>query len=176
MKHALVLLAALGVGMATPAQAERLDIDHRLYAPLHAAMENPREGTIFYDASQPGRLFDRILVRGTSAEHDWTEALELLVTRRNGKAKTPQDWLAGFQPASESACPATLSNLSADITSLTFALEAPPCPAGAPLTALYRVVLGRKSAYLVSAKVKGAMSATQREQWLALLASAHLSD
>lgn len=173
MKRALIVLSALAA--AAPARAERLDIDHRLYPPLHAAMEHPQEGTVYYDASQPGRLFDRILVQGSSAERDWSEALELLVTRRDPKLKTPQDWLAGFQPAGESPCPATLSHLSADTTSLTFSLEAPPCPAGPPLTGLYRVVLGRKSVYLVSAKLKGVMSPGQRDQWLALLASAKLA-
>ena len=175
MKQALALGAVLLTCAATPARAERLDIDHRLYSPLHAVMENAQDGAVYYDASQPGRVFDRIMVRGTSAAGDWTEALEILVVRRAAQLKTPQDWVASFRPDAESACPARVSNLAGDASSMTFALDAPACAGGPALTGLYRVVLGRKSVYVVSAKQKGAMSATQREQWLALLGSAKLS-
>ncbi|HEY6871028.1 MAG TPA: hypothetical protein VI199_14835 [Novosphingobium sp.] len=175
MKQALALGAVLLACAAAPARAEKLDIDHRLYSPLHAVMENATDGTVYYDASQPGRVFDRIMVRGSSAERDWTEALEILVIRRAAQFKTAQDWLATFRPDSESACPARLSSLAADDSSMTFALDAPACASGPALTGLYRVVLGRKSIYVVSAKLKGAMTPSQREQWLALLGSAKLS-
>ena len=181
MKHGPLLMAArpmvvacalLSAGMA---QAERLDIDHRLYAPLHAAIEQPREGSVFYQASPSGRQFDRILVHGTSAEHDWTEALELVVTPRKSERKTPQEWLAAFQTASESSCPANVTLLDEDDSSITFSLDAPPCSTGTPLSGLYRVIYGRKTVYVVSAKLKGQMRAEQRQQWLGLLNSAKLA-
>ena len=175
MKPAMLLLAVPALLAATSAQAERLDIDHRLYAPLHAAMEQPHDGTVFYQASPSGAVFDRILIAGTSAQSDWTEALELVTVPRKGQARTPQDWLAAFRPQRESACPARVSVLGQDETSLTFALDAPVCAAGPPLTGLYRVIYGRRTIYLVGAKLKGAMSPAQREQWLALLGSAHLA-
>lgn len=175
MKQALFAMALIGSLAATSARAEKLDIDHRLYPPLSAAMEHPQEGTIYYDASRQGRVFDRILVRGTSAERDWQEALEFLAAPRKGPARTPQEWFAAFRPESESPCPAQVTRLGEDATSLTFELKAPACQGTTPLTGLYRVVYGRKTIYLVGAKYRGTMSATQREQWLALLNSAHLS-
>ncbi|MBC2660652.1 hypothetical protein H7F50_02730 [Novosphingobium flavum] len=169
------LLALIGLMTAAAAQAERLDIDHRLYAPLHAAMEQPHEGSIFYQASPSGRQFDRILVNGTSAEHDWTEALELVVVPRKGERKPPQEWFAAFQAASESTCPANVTVLGEDESSITFSLDAPPCSTGTPLSGLYRVIYGRKTVYVVSAKLKGQMPADQRQQWLGLLNSAKLA-
>lgn len=175
MRHACQLLAACCALLASAAGAERLDLDHRLYPPLHEAMEHPHQGTVFFDANTPGRVFDRIVVTGTSAEHDWTEALELLVTPRKTPRLTPQAWLAGFRPDRESLCPAQITPIGQDENSLTFALEASACPQGPGLSGLYRVVVGRKTVYLVSAKLKGTMSPSQREQWLAVLQSARLS-
>ncbi|MDE2619355.1 MAG: hypothetical protein KGL54_04240 [Sphingomonadales bacterium] len=171
----MLLLAAPALLAASAAQAERLDIDHRLYAPLHAAMEQPHDGTVFYQASPSGAVFDRILITGTSAQNDWTEALELVTVPRKSQAKTPQAWLAGFRPQQESNCPARISVIGEDEISLTFSLDAPACAGGQPLNGLYRVIYGRKTVYLVGAKLKGAMSPAQSEQWLALLASAHLA-
>ena len=175
MKHALPVLAALAALPATTAHAERLDIDHRIYAPLHAAMENAHDGTVFFLASPSGRVLDRILVAGTSAERDWSEALELVVIPRKSEQKTPQAWLAAFRPEHESTCPARLTPLGEDQNSVTFALESTPCAAGAALSGLYRVVYGRKSVYVVGAKLKGMMSPAQRAQWLAVLQSARLA-
>lgn len=175
MKHILLLFsAALGL-VASAAHAERLELDHRIYPPLNAAMDNQHDGTIFYDASQRGRVFDRILVVGTSAETNWTEALELLITPRNARARTPAEWYSTFRPKGESLCPGKVTMLGQDETSLTFSLEAPACAAGPSLTGLYRVVYGRKTVYLVGAKYKGEMNPQQRDQWLALLASARLA-
>ena len=175
MRHGLALLTAFFGLAAMPAGAERLSLDHRLYPPLQAAMDNPHEGSVFYDESKAGRVLDRILVSGRSAERDWSEALELVVLARKGLAQTPQEWMVGFQPGRESPCPAQLSQLGEDGQSLTFALEASPCAGSQGLSALYRVVYGRKSVFVISAKYKGTMSAAQRQQWLALLGSARLS-
>lgn len=175
MKHAHVLIALLGLSAASAAGAERLDIDHRLYSPLSSALERPHDGSVFYQASPTGRILDRILVRGTSAEHDWTEALELVTVPRKSERKTPQEWFAAFQAASESTCPANVTVLGEDENSITFSLDAPPCATGTPLSGLYRVIYGRKTVYVVSAKLKGTMAADQRQQWLGLLNSAKLA-
>jgi len=181
MKHGIIQRVMVPVAMvlgmlgAGNAHAEKLEVDHRIYPPLKAALDNPNDNTVYFDSSRSGRLFDRILVAGNSAEHDWTEALELVVTRRDARARTPAEWLSRFRPGKESVCPAAVSLLAQDDASVTFALTAPDCSAGPPLTGLYRVFYGRKSVYLIGAKYKGAMTTTQREQWLALLASARLA-
>lgn len=176
MKHGTALaLATACLLTTTAAHAERLDIDHRLYPPLHEAMEHPDEATVYYDASKRGRVFDRILVRGTSAQRDWTEALELLVAPRDAALASPEAWFRSFQPSAETKCPGTISVLGQDEASLTFSLEAPACHGAPALSGLYRVVYGRKAVYLVGAKQKGAMAPDQRQQWLALLASARLA-
>ena len=51
MRHGLALLTAFFGLAAMPAGAERLSLDHRLYPPLQAAMDNPPEGSVFYDES-----------------------------------------------------------------------------------------------------------------------------
>ena len=175
MKLGMPLIALFCALTAMPARAERLDIDHRLYPPLHVAMDNPHEGSVFYDASKPGRIFDRILVVGVSAVDDWTEALELLVVPRRGPLTSPQLWFDAFRPESESPCPARVTRLNEDAASLTFSLEAPACPAGGALSALYRVFYGRRTIYLVSAKFKGVMRESQRSQWLDLLNAAKVA-
>ena len=181
MKHGIIqrafvpaVLALSGLG-AGAAHAEKLEFDYRIYPPLKAAMDNQGDDTVYFDNTQPGRMFDRILVVGKSAETDWIEALELVVTRRDAKARSPDEWYRKFRPAAETACPGNVAVLTRDDKSLTFALDATPCTGGTPLTALYRVFYGRKSVYVVGAKYKGKMAPTQREQWLALLASVHLS-
>jgi len=168
-------LPAAALLSAAPAAAERLDIDHRLYAPLHAAMESPTDQTLLYE-QQATRVFDRILIAGTSASSDWREALEISVYARPRGLDRPDQWLAAFSPASESTCPAAVHELARDANSLTFALDAQPCATGTRLTGLYRVVLGRRSVYLVGAKLKGEMAAEQRAQWLSVLASARLAN
>ena len=167
--------AAAAVLSATPAAAERLDIDYRLYAPLNAAMESPTDQTLLYE-QQASRVFDRILIAGTSATSDWREALEISVYARPRRLERLDQWMAAFSPASESTCPAAVHELTRDAMSITFALDAQPCASGPRLSGLYRVVLGRRSVYLIGAKLKGEMTAEQRTQWLTVLASAKLGN
>lgn len=176
MKVYRVFVWAMVLALAAPVAAEKLEMDHRLYPPLHAAMDSTAEETIYFDARTPGRVFDRVLINGRSAERDWTEALEITVLRRDKRLKDPAEWYRSFRAGDESTCPAEARELGRDRVSVTFAVEAPACATGPGLTGLYRVVLGAKSVYLVSAKVKGPMAAEPRAQWLAVLASAHLSN
>lgn len=175
MKRKYIALAvAVGAFAAGGARAERLELDRRLHAGLHAALERGDEDAVYFDASNPQRIFDRILIRGRSAERDWSEALELVTYTRERALPRPEDWYRAFPVAGESPCPVTTVILGRDAQSLTFAVEGPACRAGPAFTGLYRVIYGKRTAYLAAGKVKGAMSAAQRAEWLALLASAHL--
>jgi hypothetical protein len=166
----LLIFAATG---ASAAQAEKLDLDHRLHAGLHAALENAGEETVYYTADA-GRIFDRILIKGRSAERDWTEALELVTWPRDRALPDPAAWYRAFPVANETPCPTRSEVLAQDATSLTFAVESAPCPAGAAFTGLYRVFYGKRTVYLAAGKLKAPMTADQRKEWLALLASAHV--
>lgn len=168
---AIALILTIQAGAA---QAEKFELDHRLHKALHEAIEHPSDETVFYDPSNPARLFDRILITGKSAERDWQEALELVVLKRDRKLHHPADWYGAFPAAGESACPARSTILARDETSLTFALEAQPCATGPAFTGLYRVFYGKKSVYLAAGKYKGVMTPDQRAEWLALLASARV--
>lgn len=160
---------------AAPLNAERLDLDHRLHAGLHKALEQNNADAIYYDTSKPGAVFDRILIRGKSAERDWTEALELVTYTRNRKLPAPMAWFRAFDAKGETPCPAAKTVLARDDLSVTFGLRAAACPAGPALEGVYRVLYGKRTVYLAAGKVRGAMSDAERAEWLALLASANIA-
>ena len=58
--------------MSAPVSAERLNFDHRLYAPLKAVFDDNRNEMITYDNSNPRYVIDRIAIQGKSAA-DWTD-------------------------------------------------------------------------------------------------------
>lgn len=172
-KVLIALSAPVALAWGTTASAEKLNLDHRLYAPLNAAVMGGGDEAVFFDDSNPNRVLDRILVRGTSAERNWTEALELIVLPRNRSA-SPRDWYQAFRPDAESPCANHSNLLGSDDQSLTFSVETPACASGPAFTGLYRVVYGKRTIYLVGAKYKGVMTPDQRQQWLALLATASI--
>jgi len=175
MHQAILPAAVLAVLCATPARAEKLELDHRLYTPLHQAMEKHGEGTVHFETRPGGGLFDRILVRGESAESNWDEALELLVAPRKPRTLTAQQWYTQFKPSRETKCPAAVSLIEETEAAVTFSVDAPACGAGPGLTGLYKVATGKTTLYLVAAKAKGVMTAEQRRSWLGVLASARVS-
>ncbi|MBC2666601.1 hypothetical protein H7F51_13840 [Novosphingobium flavum] len=168
------LIALLALGAASSAHAEKLELDRRLHLALNAALDRGGDDAVYFDASNPNRIFDRILIEGRSAERDWTEALELVTYVRDRALPDAAAWQRAFPAAGESACPASTTVLAQDDKSVTFAVEAPPCAVGPAFTGLYRVIYGKRTVYLAAGKRKAVMSPAQRAEWLALLASAHL--
>jgi hypothetical protein len=162
------------LALATPARAERMLFDHHLDARIGAVLDSGRKEMIRYDSSNPAYVFDRIAIEGTSAEN-WTEALEIIV-RTPGKAvRSPGDWVRQISAPAAAACPAEVTPLAEDATSWTVMRRSPACAGNPAETALYRVVAGRKSLFLLGARYKGAMPPETHARWLSILASARIS-
>ena len=167
------LLPLLFVAMPGAAFAEKLTFDHRTYPPLVAVLDSGRAEMIRFNDSNPKYVTDRIAVQGTSVDH-WTEALDIIVRLRKKNMDTPSDWANQIQLEAMAKCPSIFTTITQDETSLTFERHSTGCPSGAAQTGLYRIVAGNKSLYLLNPLVMGEMPEAARQQWLALLASAHL--
>ncbi|MEO6718366.1 MAG: hypothetical protein ABIM50_14115 [Novosphingobium sp.] len=166
----LLVLAFPGTAIA-----EKLTFDHRTYPPLAAVLDSGRTEMIRFNDSNPKYVTDRIAVQGTSVDH-WTEALDIIVRLRKKNMNSASDWAGEIQQAATRLCPSTFTTIAQDETSLTFERKSSGCPAGTPLTGLYRIVAGRKSMYMLNSLAMGEMSASARQQWLNLFATAHLDN
>lgn len=175
MKVRLAILFALPLLAASPARAERLLFDHRLYPQIGAVLDSGRKEMVIFDDRNPKYVFDRIAIQGTSAEN-WTEALEIIVRTPEKGVKSPSDWVRQIGAATSASCASQITPLVEDESSLTFMRQAPACAGAPPETALYRIVAGRKSLFLLGARYKGTMDQTMRDRWLSVLASARVAN
>lgn len=167
------LAAALLVLMASPAHAEKLTFDHRLYPPLKAALDSGDAAKVDYNNANPRYVVDRIAVRGASA-NDWQEALEIIARTPAKGMSSAADWMAELRRGADKACPNAVTTLTEDPASVTFERQSQPCKAERAPFALYRVVAGKRSLFLLAVLSKVPLSAEARAEWLALLASAHI--
>ena len=169
------LAPLLVLALPSAANAEKLTFDHRTYPPLAAVLDSGRSEMIRFNDSNPKYVTDRIAIQGTSVDH-WTEALDIIVRLRKSGMQTAADWAGQIQQAARARCASTFTTIAEDANSLTFERRSSTCPAGMPLTGLYRIVAGRKSLFMLNSLAMGELSATARQQWLDLLATAHLDD
>lgn len=167
------LAAALLVLLATPAHAEKLTFDHRLYPPLKAVLDSGDATKVDYNAANPRYVVDRIAVRGASAS-DWQEALEIIARTPAKGMTSAADWLAELRARAARTCPAAIAILAEDAASVTAERQAPSCTDDRAPFALYRAVAGKRSLFLLAVLSKQPLDASARAQWLALLASAHI--
>ena len=167
------LLPLLLAAMPGAAFAEKLTFDHRTYPALVAVLDSGRAEMIRFNDSNPKFVTDRIAVQGTSVDH-WTEALDIIVRLRKKNMNTPSDWASEIQQRATAKCPSTFTTIAQDETSLTFERRSTGCPSGTPRSGIYRIVAGTKSLYLLNPLAMDEIPETTRQQWLALLASAHL--
>ena len=166
----LLLLAVSGA-----AYAEKLTFDHRTYPPLAAVLDSGRSEMIRYNDSNPKYVTDRIAVQGSSVDN-WTEALDIIVRLRSSKMNSAGDWAGQIQRAASARCSSTFATIAQDETSITFERRSSACPAGTPLTGLYRIVTGRKSLFMLNSLAMGDMTASQRQQWLNLFGTARVDN
>jgi hypothetical protein len=113
-------------------------------------------------------------VRGRSPQN-WDEVLEILIKPRPRQLTEPGQWLAEFRQAQDATCPSEWQVIAQDDISITFTRNAAHCAALRGQQRIYRAVLGNREVFLLGGFVRGEMSQADREQWLAVLASAHLA-
>jgi hypothetical protein len=159
--------------LAAPAQAEKLTFDHRLHPPLKQVLDSGNRAMVAYDDRNPRYVIDRIAVTGKSAEQ-WTEALEIIARTPTRQVKSAADWLAELRGRADRTCPNRVAVIAQDDNSVTVERHSPNCPAERAPNALYRIVAGKRSLFLLSVLSKRELAGPDRRQWLALLASAHL--
>jgi hypothetical protein len=174
VKLRAAILFGLSMLASNPAHAEKMLFDHQLYPQIGAVLDSGRKEMVIFDDRNPKYVFDRIALQGTSAEN-WTEALEIIVRMPEKTVKSPSDWVQQIS-ASTTACASQITPIAEDATSLTFMRQAPACAAAPAETALYRIVAGRKSLFLLAARFKGTMDPAMRERWLSVLASARIAN
>jgi hypothetical protein len=167
----ILLLATL----SAPAFAERLNFDHRIYPPLKAVFDQNRKEMIDFDNSKPGVVIDRVAIQGTSASN-WTEALDIIVRTPNRDIKTADDWFSEIRAKAVKSCPSEFAIIAKDLNSLTFSRRSTKCGKDKVQFALYRIISGQRSMFLLNAINRADMTAQAQKQWLELLSSAQLAD
>lgn len=158
---------------ASPAHAERLQFDHRLYPPLKEALDSGDAAKVDFNNKNPARLVDLIVIKGKSTR-EWSEALEIISITRPADVATARDWMAVIERQAQTHCPATFALLAEDANSVTFERRSPHCPAERASLGIYRLVAGKRSWFQLAVLATGELDALSRQQWLALLQSAHL--
>jgi hypothetical protein len=167
----VILLSAL----SSPALAERLNFDHRLYPPLKTVFDQDRKDMIAFDNSNPKYVVDRIVTQGKSAS-DWTEALDIISRVVGRDMKTADDWYAEIRAKAQKACASQFTMIARGENSVTFSRRSTNCGKDKVQFALYRVVAGQRSLFLLNAINRSDISEQARQQWLALLESARLAN
>ena len=168
----LALFAGLLL-VAAPALAEKLVFDHRLSPPLKAVLDSGDAATIDFNNANPRNIIDVIAVRGKSAQ-DWSEALVIIARTPDRKVNSAGGWAAELQREAQRKCSSTFTELARDEISITYERRSVGCPAGYPVTALYRAIAGKHSLFMLAVLVKDDLNEKSRQQWLALMSSAHL--
>jgi hypothetical protein len=174
MKFRCLPLLALAL-LSAPLAAERLHFDHRLYPALKAVFDEKRDEMIAYDNRNPAYVIDRIAVQGKSASN-WTEALDIIARTPTKDVATVDDWRGEIEQKVRKACASTFETVARDDFSITFSRRSTNCGADKVQVALYRIVKGPKSLFLLNPIFRGEMDDMMRQQWLALLASARLEN
>ncbi|NBW75265.1 MAG: hypothetical protein EBR34_05630 [Sphingomonadaceae bacterium] len=168
------LRLALFVGtllLAAPANAERLKFDHRLSPPLKAVFDGGDPAMIDFNDKNPRYVTDLIAIQGKSAK-DWIEALLIVARTPDKKVRTVAEWVAELQAEGQRRCASQFRTLAEDPASTTFERRSSGCASGYPPVALYRVVAGKNSLFLLGFLHKAEPSPQEEEQWRAVLASA----
>jgi hypothetical protein len=173
MRFVRLLLLPVVLCLANPAHAEKLVFDHRLYPPLRQVLDSGASDKVLYDASNPKYVIDRIIVRGETAR-EWTEQVEIIARTPGRGMRTADDWAAELQRRADRACPNRITEVARDANALTLERRSEPCPAEAAPFAVYRIVAGKRSLFLLAVISKVALAEAQRREWLALLASARI--
>lgn len=167
--HLATLLGAML--LTSPLQAERLKFDHRLSPQLKAVFDSGDPDKIDFNDSNPHYVTDLVAIEGKSAK-DWTEALLIVARTPDKKVRTVNEWVSELQGESQRRCASEFRTVAQDLASVTFERHSTGCAAGYPPVALYRVVAGKQSLFLLGFLRKAEPSAQIMQEWQAVLASA----
>lgn len=178
LKQSLIRRLRLGaflvlLGLASPALAERLSFDHRLVPALKAVLDSGNGAMIDFNGSNPSHVTDVIAIRGRSAK-DWDEALVIVARAPGSKVRTASDWLEELRKEARWRCSSELKVLEQGERTIVFERQAPKCPGSYPRNALYLVVQGKSSLFLLAVLSRDELSAKSRAEWLALFESTQL--
>lgn len=161
------------LALAGPAWAEKLSFDHRLVPALKAALDSGNAAMIDYDGSNPRYITDVIAVRGRSAK-DWDEALVIIARAPGAKVRTAAQWLDELRGDARRRCGVDLAVLSQDARTILAERRADKCPGSYPRNAIYLIVQGKGSLFMLAVLSRDDLDAASRGQWLAMLQSAHI--
>lgn len=167
------LLAALLAVSAVPALADKLAFDHRLYPPLYAVFESGDADMINFNDKNSAYVVDLVVVRGKSTRN-WTEAMVIIARSPDKRVRTAAGWVEELKAQAQAECASTFEIITQDENSITFIRRSQGCRSGYPATAIYRVVQGSTSLFLLGAMSKDGFTPDSQRGWLALLASARL--
>jgi hypothetical protein len=168
-----LFLCALAALTAVPAEAEKLSFDHRLAPALKNVLDAGDPAMIDFNDKNPKYVTDLIAVRGKSAR-DWREAL-LIVARTPQKAvRTAGEWVAEIEADVARKCQGGITRLAEDAQSITLERRSTGCPKNYPPVAIYKVVGGKRSLFMLAVLAKDDLSETARKQWRAMLDSAQI--
>ena len=99
----------------------------------------------------------------------------IIIARSPGPlVRTAVQWKAELEGQALEECPSTFATIAQDDISITFERSSTSCRPGYPATAIYRIVQGQKSLFLLGVMSKDGITADARRGWLALFASARL--
>ena len=166
-------LAIAALFLSSPLLADKLVFDHRGYQPLKEAFESNNGDLIAFNNKNPAYVTDLVVVRGKSTK-SWTEAMIIIARKPDAKVMAPADWMAELQRQAEAQCPSRFAVLQQDETSITLERQSQGCPSGYPANALYRIVQGKPSLFLLGAMSKDGFTPEARKAWLGVFASARL--
>jgi hypothetical protein len=172
MKFRLAAFTALLL-VATPALAERLLFDHRLSPPLVAVLAAKDPAMINYNDKNPRYVTDLIVVRGRSASN-WTEALLIVARTPDRKVRIATDWLAELRAEAAKRCASEIKVLAEEANSLLIERHSTGCKGDYPPIAMYRVVAGPRSLFMLAVLSREELTDESRRQWRALLESARI--
>lgn len=171
MRSVLFAVAAL---LATPAHAERMLVDYRLYPPLQTALQNQDDNVYFEQSKNPKFTLDRIKIQGPSLDA-WQEVIEFVIVPRKKSLTVPLDWFQSFQSGENKTCPSIWEVLGSDQTSIMFSRTGAKCKELAGQTRIYRALLGQKSVFIVGGSYRGDLSPDMRAQWIKLFETATIA-
>lgn len=168
----LVCAGAWFLLLSLPAVAENIRFQFDAYQKLGDSMLGKERPPIVYtEDKSPVYLLMRFVVDGVS-ETEWTEALEVINTRRKDMPKTVAAWYDQFRAQGEASCPSEWVTLEESAKSLAFERKSLACPPHEAQHAVYKVLYGKKQAFTLIATRKGGMDDETRAGWIKVMDTA----